>query len=100
MHLSFIDAYIFVDASYKDGRGVKLNLVMSANNYKIAADLGEVNSMFQYATILMNFFPKTINDSIQKRMVIEAKEIINNLDGKNSYFYEEARHTFDTIENN
>lgn len=95
--LNSTDAFLLLGHAHKDGRGVRKNIAIAAVHFKVAADCGDVNGMFEYASILMIFFTKTIND--RKMILKEAKEIISNLDGKNSYFYEESRHCFDTIEN-
>ena len=97
--LNSIDAFIFLGEAYKKGRGVPMNLAIAASNFKIAADRGEVKGMFEYATILQDFCTKKISNEERNRMLNEAWENLRNVDGKNSYFYEESRLCFDSIEN-
>ena len=97
--LNITEAFVLFGNAYKNGRGVKKNIAMAALNFKIAADLGEKSSMFEYASILMNFFRKTISVDDRKKMLKEARNIINNQNGKNKYYYIESRLCFVTIEN-
>ena len=98
--LNITEAFVFLGNAYKDGRGVIKNHAMAALYFKIAAGFDHIVSMFEYARILMNFANKTIIDiDEKKKLVNDARKIIENLDGKNRYFYNEARLCFDTIEN-
>ena len=97
--LNITEAFVLFGNAYKNGRGVKKNFAMAALDFKIAADLGEKSSMFEYASILMNFFRKTISVDDRKKMLKEARNIINNQNGKNKYYYIESRLCFVTIEN-
>lgn len=98
--LDLTEAFVILGNLYKEGKGVKKNILMSAINFKVAADRGDSKAMFEYATILMNFQTSLINKNDKKVIIFEAKKIVYDLEGKNSYFYEEARLTFDTVENN
>lgn len=97
--LNTIEAFVMLGKAYKEGRGVVKNEAMAAVNFKIAADCGNECAMFEYASILMNFFNKTIGSNEKEKMLNEGREIIANLTGKSNYFYVGARLCFDTIEN-
>ena len=97
--LNSTEGFIFLGEAYKNGRGVRKNLAIAASNFKIAGDLGEVTGMFEYARILQYIYSENISHEERSRMLNEARTNLCNVEGKNSYFYEESRLCFDTIEN-
>ncbi|KAK8889375.1 hypothetical protein M9Y10_034121 [Tritrichomonas musculus] len=96
---NFIDAFNLLGKLYNEGKGVMKNNAISAIYFKMAADQGNPYSMFEYASILMHFAKKDLEINESNSLIKEAKKLVAESDGKSSYFYNEARLTFQTIEN-
>lgn len=94
----FVPAANLYGILYKSGDKIEKNIVMSAVYFKIAADLGEPLAMFEYATILRQIFQHEINKEDRIDDINKARIIINKMDGRNNYFYLEARFAIDTVD--
>ena len=72
---------------------------MSAVNFKIAADLGDVESMLEYSNILFLIGQHEFDINKLEFQIKEAEIIIQKMDGKKNYIYNEIRLTLDTLKN-
>lgn len=72
---------------------------MSAINFKIAADRGDVSSMVEYGNTLMKVGEHEFDHDKLKEQIKEAEKIIFQDEGKKNYIYNETRLTIEALEN-
>lgn len=95
----YIPAFVLYAILYNAGDKLDKNVVMSAVYFKIAADLGDPNSMFEYANFLRQLFQHELEKVEIEKDLEKTKIIINKMENRNDYFYLEARYTMETFSN-
>ena len=66
------------------GVWIKSNIAMSAVNFKIAADLGDVESMLEYSNMLFLIGQHVFDINKLESQIKEAEIIIQKMEGKKS----------------
>lgn len=96
--LGCVDGISLIGIFYKNGIGVEPNIIMSAIYFKIAADKGDVPSMYQFAKIMMQISIVEIDLSEINQQIEIAKNIIQELNGKSNKVYREIQYTLEAIQ--
>lgn len=97
--LGSVDGFLILGTFYQNGEATNKNIVLSAIYFKIAADRGNTLAMMYYANILLRIGQHEIDFNELKNQIVEAENIINKMEGKQNYFYNEARLTIEALEN-
>lgn len=97
--LGSTEALYMLGICYRSGIGCCPNVIMSAINFKIAADKNNVDCMLLYGQILLEIGQNSINENKLKNAINEAEQIVGCTTGKRNYFYKEASYTLQTVKN-
>lgn len=93
------DGFFILGTFYQNDVATNKNIVMSAIYFKIAADRGNIRAMMYYTNILLRIGQHEIDFNELKNQIVEAENLINNMEGKQNYIYKETRLTIEALEN-